>query len=139
MVHAFEPKDLPPPGERAGEPDRGADRLGTGAREAHHVDPGNRVRDPSRRARLQLGRQAEHGAGVFDRADDGSGHRRRPVAEQHRPQSEEVVDVLVAVSVGDPGAAAAGDERRIGNPAGPRTAGAAPHQELTSRSVWRST
>ena len=46
--------------------------------------------------------------GSFDGLDD----RRKGVAEDHRPPGAEVVDVAVAVGVGEPRALGVGDERR---------------------------
>jgi len=71
---------------------------------------------------------------------DGVGHRpgdhRVAVAQDVRPQAEQVVDVLVAVDVGEMRAGAGRDERRVWLPAeldGARAAAGTPGDELARR------
>ena len=64
-------------------------------------------------------RQREHRAAVLDLLHHGRRHLRRPVAENHRTEPQQVVDVAVAVDVVQIGALAPVHEKRIGIPARP--------------------
>ena len=117
VVVPLEPDDQPAAGVGAGEPDGGADHLAAGVGEAHHLDAGDGVDDLGGGLHLQLVGQPRAGPEL----GDGPGHRLGDdgvaVPEDHRAEAEQVIDVGVAVDVGDPGAGAAGDERRVWLPA----------------------
>ncbi len=119
VIHAFEADDLVALGERAGEARRVEHRLGAGVAQAHHVHARHRVDDFLRETRFVRRRQREHGAALLDEIDHGLGDARRAVAEDHRTQAEQIVDVLVAVDVGETRAFALVDEQRIRVPARP--------------------
>ena len=95
------------------QPHRRPHRLAARVGEADHVDSGDRPDDLPGRLDLQLVRQPEAGAEVGDGRGHGAGDGRVPVAEDHRPQAEQVVDVGVPVDVAQPRAAALGHERGI--------------------------
>jgi hypothetical protein len=125
VVHAFEADDLVALGERARESRRVEHGLGAGVAQAHHVHARDRVDDLLRKTRFVFGRQREHGAAVLDEIDDGLRHALRAVAEDHRAEAEQVVDVLVAIDVGEMRTLTLVDEQRIWIPARPgRTRGA---------------
>ena len=87
-------------------------RLGAGADEAHHLDRGHGGDDALRELRLGLGGRAEGGAARgcgAHRLD----HRRVGVTEDQRAERADVVDVLVAVDIGDRRAGAGGDDHRL--------------------------
>src|SRR6185312_8021767 len=68
------------------------------------------------------GRQCEYGAALLDEIDDRLRDARRPMPEQHRTETQQVIDVLVAIDVGEPRTGSALHEQRIGRPARPRRA-----------------
>ena len=125
VVVALEAHQQAPAGDRPRQPDRRADGLAAGVGEAHHLDAGHRLDDLLRGLDLELvGRPetgAQRGHGVLHRRGDHG----VTVAEDHGPEAEEVVDVLVPVDVGHARARALGDERRVGDPAELERAGAA--------------
>src|SRR5580700_8007916 len=125
----LEADDQPAAGVRAGQPDGGADDLAAGVGEPDQLDPRYRLGDLAGRLDLQLIRQAEAGAELADSGRDGLGHGRVPVAQDHRAQPEQVVDVGMPVDVADPGAETLGQERGVRLPAeldGARAAAGAP-------------
>ena len=112
VVAALELHDQIAPGGGAGEPQRAHHRLGPGVDEAHHLHRGQRLDDQLRQLQLGLRRRAEGGAArrrLRHRIDD----RRVRVAEDQRTERSEVVDVLVAVGVGDDRARTAGEHDRV--------------------------
>ena len=134
MVVPLEAEHDPASGVGAGQPDRGADGLAAGVGEPHHLDAGHRVDHLLGGLDLQLVGQPEAGSEVADRVTDRLGDDRVPVSEDHRPEAEQVVDVLRAVHVPQPGAAALGHERGVGLPAelhGARTAARAARDDLS--------
>ena len=120
VVAAGELHDDRPPGEPAGQPDRGHRRLRAAVDEAHLLGRGARD-DLLCERDLVLGRRAERepaGRGRLDRLD----HRRVRVPEDHRPPRPDEVDVPAAVDVGEPRPRGARHEprraaRRRGTPA----------------------
>ncbi len=85
--------------------------LGAGADEAQLFD--GRVAGDDALGQVGLGsRGGAEAGGVAGGALDGLDHRRKGVAQDHRPPGAEVVDVAVAVGVGEPGALGALDKRR---------------------------
>ena len=104
VVAAGELHDDVAAGEAAGQPDRRHRRLGAGGDEADPLD--RRTRDDLLgELDLGLGRGAVRRA-AGDRGRDRRLHLGVGVAEQHRAPRADQVDVLVAVDVGQPGAAA---------------------------------
>ena len=106
VVAALELHDQVAPGGGAGEPQRAHHGLGPGVDEAHHLHRGQRLDDKLGQLQLRLGRCAERGA-ARRRLPDGLDDGRVRVAEDQRTERAEVVDVLVAVGVGDDRARAA--------------------------------
>ena len=110
VVAAGELHDDGPPGEPAGQPDRGHRRLGAAVDEANLLGRGASD-DLLRERDLVLGRRAERepaGRGRLDRLD----HGRVRVPEDHRPPRPDEVDVPAAVDVGEPRSRGAGHEPR---------------------------
>ena len=103
MVVPLEPDDQPPPGVGAGQPDRACRRPRCPSWRTAPCRPRAPPRRPCGppRSPVSYG-SAEAGPELGDRARDGLGHSRVPVAEDHRAQAEQVVDVLVAVDVAQP-------------------------------------
>ena len=58
------------------------------------------------------GRRGAETGRVARGALNGFDHRRKGVAQDHRPPGAEIVDIAVAVGVGEPGALSAFDKRR---------------------------
>src|SRR5260221_12870803 len=113
---ALEPDHQPAPGIRAGDPDGAAHGLAARVGEPDHVDARYGIDDLTCRLDLQRIWQSGAGSVLSDRGHHGSGHDRMPVAQDHRPEPEQVVHVLVAVRVVDPRARAVGHEWRIRHP-----------------------
>ncbi len=108
VVAAGELHHQVPPGEAAGQPDRG--HGGLGARR-HEADPVDRGPGHDLLGELDLGR----GGGAVRRAagnrlGDGREDLGVGVPEQHRAPGADQVDVVVAVDVGQPGATGGPDE-----------------------------
>src|SRR5919197_5248137 len=112
VVAAVELDDLLASGERARQPDRRQRGLGTGVDEADHLDRRKGLADQLGKLDLAPGRRAEAGAvagALGNRLDDaGVG-----VSEDQRSPGAEVVEILIAVLVPDPGAEAPPDEQRV--------------------------
>jgi len=109
VVAALELDQVGPAGDGAGEPDRLRGRLAAAHRRDHHL--GGRDELDDQLGELDLGRRHPD-AGQVDpahRPRDGLVDHRRVVAEQDRPERGVVVEVALAVGVGDVGAVG-GDE-----------------------------
>ena len=106
VIAAFELDDDVAAGGGAGEADGGHGGFGAGADEAHFLDGGIAGDDALGEIGLGGGGGAEAGGvrgGALDGFDDG----REGVAEDHGAPGAEVVDVAVAVGVGEVGACGA--------------------------------
>jgi len=104
---------------------RGAHGLAARVGEAHHLEAGHGVDDLLGGLDLELVGHAEAGAQVGYRVLHGLGDHRVTMPQDHGPEAEQVVEVLVAVDVGHARAQALSDERRVGRPAELEGAGAA--------------
>ena len=119
VIHAFEPDHLLAAGEGAGEAQGIDDSLRARVAQAHLLHARNGGDDLVGEGGLVLMRQGEHRAAVLDRVDDGLGDPGRAVAEDHRPEAQQVVDVAIAVTVDHMGAFPVVDEQGVRVPAGP--------------------
>ncbi len=108
VVAAGELHDQVPPGEAAGQPDRGHGGLGARRHEPDPLD-GGPGHDLLGELDLGRGRGAVRRA-AGDRLGDCCEHLGVGVAEQHRTPGADQVDVVVAVDVGQPRAPGGPDE-----------------------------
>lgn len=122
VVLALEPDDDVPAGVHTGEPGRVEHHLGARVAEPDQVDRRHGVHDLPGRFRLELVGQGEHRPDLVDRLRHGRGDLGMGMAMDHRTEGKEVVEVLVAIDIPDPGALTAGDDRGSGDPAGPGAA-----------------
>ena len=95
---------------------RGPDRLRPRVGEPDLLDTRHRGHHFLSGLDLPLVGQPETGSEIVDRLRDSGCHDRMPVAEDHRAQPEEIVDVGVAVDVGEPGPSALRHEQGVGLP-----------------------
>src|SRR5215472_1509437 len=72
-------------------------------------------------------RQGKNGPMALDKVDDRSGHFGGTMTEDHWPESQQIVDVDVPVSVLEPRTASLLGEDRMGIPARPDRTGSAVH------------
>ena len=100
VIVALEAHDQVAAGERPGEAERVLGALGPGASEAHEVDAGHPLAHRPGRPGLEVVGEREERPALAQHVDHGVGDRRRPVAEDQRALSHHVVDVVVAVDVG---------------------------------------
>ena len=111
VVAALEFDDDLAAGGGAGQADGAHRGLGAGADKAQLLD--GRIAGDDALGQIGLGGRGGAEAGRVARgALNGLDHRRKGVAQNHRPPGAEVVDVAVAVGVGEPGALGALDKRR---------------------------
>ena len=122
VVAAGELDHLGPPGEPAGEPDRGHRRLGAAGHQPHLLDRLDPRDDLLGQRDLALTGRTE-GRAAGDRVLDGRDDLGMGVAEDHRPPGADEVDVLATVGIGEvrtgtghhePGRTAHGAERAYG-------------------------
>ena len=111
VIVALELHDRGPPGRRARQPDRGLHHLGPRAVEAHLLGAGHQRVDEAGGLVLDLGLGGEEQP-VLELPAHRVDHRRRIVAEDHRPHAEVVVDQPVAIDVEQVGALPALDDER---------------------------
>ena len=112
VVAALELHDQVAAGRPARQPQRAHHGLGARVHEAHHLDRRQRLDDELGELGLGLRRRAERGA-VGRRGLHGRDHGRVCAAEDQRAERSEVVDVLVAVDVGEQRARAARDHHGV--------------------------
>ena len=117
VVVTLEAHQQAPPGDRPRQAHGGAHGLAARVGEAHHLDARHRIDDLLGRLDLELVGRPEAGAQGGHRVLHRRGDHRVAMAEDHGPEAEQVVDVLVTVDVGHARARALGDERRVGDPA----------------------
>ena len=122
VVVAGELHDLVTAGEPAGKPHRAHRRLGAAAHHPHLLDARHRRDDQfgevafSLRGRTVARALAKH---FFDRCD----HARMTVAEYHRAPRADVVEIHVAVDVGEPLAERTFEKNRLAADAAKSTGG----------------
>ena len=110
VIAALELDDDLAPGGGAGQANGRHGRLSAGADEAHLFD--GRIAGDDAFGQVGLGcRGSAEAGGVARGAFNGFDNRGKGVAQNHRPPGAEVVDVAVAVRVGDPGSVGALDKR----------------------------
>ena len=112
VVGAGELEHLVAPGGRARQPQRAHRRLGARRGHAQHVDRRHARTDELRELDLGCRRRAEGGA-ALGRIGDGLDHLGMGMAVDQRPPRADVVDVGVAVDVGDLRALGTVDEQRV--------------------------
>ena len=111
VIAAFEFDDDFAAGGGAGQADGRHGGLGAGADEAHLLDGGVAGDDALGEVGFR-GRGRSKAGGVARGALDGFDDGRKGMAQNHRSPGAEVVDVAVAVGIGEPGALGGGDEGR---------------------------
>ena len=99
VIHALEADDFFTAGEGSREPQSVEDRLRAGIAQAHLLDARDGGDDFPRQGRLRLRRQRKYRAAPLNLLDHGRRHFRRTVSENHRSETEQVVDVFVAVDI----------------------------------------
>ena len=112
VVGAGELEDMLASGNGAGQADRAHRGLGAGRGHPQHLDARDPIGDLLRQLNLAFGGSPE-GRPACGRPGDGLYDRGVRVAEDQRAPRAHVVDVGVAVDVGDGRAAARGDEDRV--------------------------
>src|SRR5262249_51239309 len=101
VVVALEPDQQPAAGVGAGDPHGAAHSLAAGVGEAHHVDAWDGVDYLAGRLDLHRVWQSRAGSVVGDGLRHRRGYDRMAVTEDHRPETEQVVDIFVAINVPD--------------------------------------
>src|SRR5579871_5222295 len=120
VIHPLEAHHFIATRECARETQAVDDRFGARVAEAYLLDAGHGCDDLVRKLRLLGRRQCEHGAARLDLLDHRGCHADRSMAEDHGTQTEQVVDVGIAIDIKQIRALAALDKQRIRIPSGPR-------------------
>ena len=113
VVGAGELEELLAAGGGAGEPDRAHRRLGAGGGHPQHVDRRHARARPASASSTSPAVGAPNVVPLRGRLGDRREHRRVRVAVDQRAPRADVVDVDVAVDVGELGAGGALDEDRV--------------------------